>query len=91
MMSNNLALACPTCNYYKSNQYTRSRRRRLGWAGRYSTHRKDRWDEHFEFDRVSLELKGKPAQGSGTGKQLRMNHRMQIEVRTLWAELDLYP
>jgi hypothetical protein len=32
-------------------------------ADRYSIHGKDRWEEHFEFDRASLELRGK------TGKE----------------------
>jgi hypothetical protein len=86
----NLALACPTCNYYKSNHLLGLEED--GAAGRpLFNPRQDRWHEHFDFDRRTLELRGKTAQGRGTVKRLRMNDRMQIEARTLWVELDLYP
>jgi hypothetical protein len=86
----NLALACPTCNYSKSNHLLGLDEE--GLAGRpLFNPRKDRWEEHFEFDRASLELKGKTAQGKGTVKRLRMNDRMQIEARRHWLELELYP
>jgi 5-methylcytosine-specific restriction endonuclease McrA len=86
----NLALACPTCNYYKSNHLLGKDEE--GSPGRpLFNPRKDRWDEHFEFNRATLQLKGKTVQGSGTVKRLRMNDHMQIEARALWVELDLYP
>ena len=86
----NLALACPACNYSKSNHLLGLDEE--GLAGRpLFNPRKDRWEEHFEFDRTSLELRGKTAQGKGTVKRLRMNDRMQIEARRHWLELELYP
>jgi hypothetical protein len=53
--------------------------------------RKDRWDEHFEFDSATLHLKGKTAQGKGTINRLRMNYPLQIEARRLWVGLEIYP
>jgi len=86
----NLALACPTCNYYKSNHLLGLDAESLASRPLFNP-RKDRWDQHFEFDRVSLRLKGKTAAGSGTVNRLRMNDPLQIEARAVWMELDLYP
>ena len=86
----NLALACPTCNYYKSNHLLGIDED--GAAGRpLFNPRKDRWDEHFEFDSATLQLKGRTAEGRGTINRLRMNHAVQIEARRLWVELGIYP
>ena len=86
----NLALACPTWNYYKSNHLLGLDE--SGVAGRpLFNPRKDRWHEHFEFDSATFRLNGKTAQGKGTINRLRMNHDIQIEARRLWVELGLYP
>jgi HNH endonuclease len=86
----NLALACPTCNYYKSNHLLGLDEEGLA-SRRLFNPRKDHWDQHFEFDRVSLRLKGKTAAGSGTVNRLRMNDPLQIEGRAVWVDLDLFP
>ena len=86
----NLALACPTCNYYKSNHLLGLNEEGLAGQPLFNP-RKDQWDENFEFDRAKLKLKGKTAVGKGTINRLRMNDPMQIEARTLWVELGLYP
>ncbi|MBV9275399.1 MAG: HNH endonuclease [Verrucomicrobia bacterium] len=58
----NLALACPTCNYYKSNHLLGLDEE--GVAGRpLFNPRKDRWDEHFEFDLATLPTQGKDGPG----------------------------
>ena len=86
----NLALACPTCNFYKSNHLLGIDEE--GLAGRpLFNPRKDRWQEHFEFDSASLRLKGKTPEASGTINRLRMNQTVQIEARRLWVELEIYP
>jgi HNH endonuclease len=86
----NLALACPTCNYHKSNHLLGADED--GMAGRpLFNPRKDRWHEHFEFDSSTLRLKGKTVTGKGTVNRLRMNNTMQLEARRLWVELELYP
>ena len=86
----NLALACPTCNFYKSNHLLGIDEE--GLAGRpLFNPRKDRWQEHFEFDSASLRLKGKTPEARGTINRLRMNQAVQIEARRLWVELQIYP
>ena len=86
----NLALACPACNYYKSNHLLGIDEE--GLAGRpLFNPRKDRWQEHFEFDSARLRLKGKTPEARGTINRLRMNQAVQIEARRLWVELEIYP
>jgi len=53
--------------------------------------RKDNWDDHFVFDAVTLQLRGKTAVGQGTVNRLRMNDPIQIEARRSWLELGLSP
>ena len=86
----NLALACPTCNFYKSNHLLG--RDEEGTASRpLFNPRKDRWHEHFEFDPATLRLKGKTPEARGTINRLRMNQAIQIEARRHWVELEIYP
>jgi hypothetical protein len=86
----NLALACPTCNYYKSNHLLGLDED--GMAGRpLFNPRKDRWEEHFEFDAAAFHLRGKTPEARGTINRLRMNQAIQIEARRLWMELEIYP
>ena len=86
----NLALACPTCNYYKSNHLLGIDED--GVTGRpLFNPRKDQWHEHFEYDLTTLRLKGKTAQGKGTINRLKMSYPFQIEARRLWVDLGLYP
>ncbi len=86
----NLTLACPACNYHKSNHLLDLDEE--GLAGRpLFNPRKDRWHEHFEFDSATFRLKGKTATRKGTVNRLRINNNMQLEARRLWVELELYP
>ena len=86
----NLALACPTCNFYKSNHLLGMDEE--GTASRpLFNPRKDRWHEHFEFDPATFLLKGKTPEARGTINRLRMNHSVHIEARRLWVELESRP
>ena len=86
----NLALACPTCNYHKSNHLLGIDED--GVAGRpLFNPRKDQWHEHFEFGSATPRLNGKTAEGRGTINRLRMNQPFQIEARRLWVQLGIYP
>ena len=86
----NLALACPTCNYHKSAHVLGTDDGGLD-DGRLFNPRPDHWDNHFVFDPVTLQLRGRTAEGQGTVNRLRMNDAIQIEARRHWVELDLYP
>ena len=86
----NLALACPMCNYHKSAHVLGVDDGGLD-DGRLFNPRPDDWDNHFVFDSVTLQLRGRTAEGRGTVNRLRMNDAIQIEARRHWVELDLYP
>jgi len=86
----NLALACPTCNYHKSNHLLGMDEESAASRPLFNP-RKDRWHEHFELDSATLRLKGKTAEGKGTINRLRMNQAVQVEARRLWVELEIYP
>jgi hypothetical protein len=86
----NLALACPTCNYHKSNHLFGLDEQGFDDRPLFNP-RRDRWDDHFEFDPATLQLRGKTAEGRGTIKRLLMNDTVQIEARRHWVELALYP
>jgi HNH endonuclease len=76
----NLALACPMCNYYKSAHVLGVDDRGLD-DGRLFNPRQDHWDKHFVFDPVTLQVRGRTAEGQGTVNRLRMNDAIQIEAR----------
>jgi hypothetical protein len=86
----NLALACPTCNYNKSDHLFGVDDQGFDDRPLFNP-RKDRWDDHFEFDVVTLHLRGKTPEGRGTVNRLRMNDEIQIQARRHWIELALYP
>lgn len=86
----NLALACPMCNSHKSNHI-------LGIDdqgsddGQLFHPRIDRWEEHFDFDSETFEIRWKTKKGQGTVNRLRMNDALQIEARKHWVDLGHYP
>ena len=86
----NLALACESCNLYKSDTTT-------GWdeaEGRDAPlfhPRRDRWDEHFRFDAATGTLQGMTVAGRATVARLKMNSPFQLRARQHWAQLGLYP
>jgi hypothetical protein len=85
----NLPLACPTCNAYKSNYV-------LGMDDEGIENplfhpRRDRWDDHFEFDAATYQVRGKTTKGRSTVNRLWLNAAMQVLGRKYWVELELYP
>lgn len=86
----NLALACESCNLYKSHateawDETEARQVPLFHP------RRDLWEEHFVFDAEAGEIRGISSTGRATVERLRMNSGFQIRARRHWARLDLYP
>lgn len=86
----NLALACESCNSFKSN-FT------VGWDElekrevRLFHPRLDTWSQHFTFDAVSAEITGLTATGRVTASRLKMNSAFQVRARRQWVLLGLYP
>jgi hypothetical protein len=80
----NLALACRSCNIFKSNYLT-------GINERLFNPRQDVWDEHFSVDLQTLEIIGITEIGRGTISRLRLNSNIQLSARQLWFRLELFP
>jgi hypothetical protein len=53
--------------------------------------RTDDWDTHFELDSTLTEIRGKTSRGRATVDRLRMNDSSQVEARTLWLEIQVWP
>jgi HNH endonuclease len=88
--SNNLALACESCNLFKSNAI-------VGWdeetsqESRLFNPRNDDWDIHFRFDEATMQIEGLTPIGRATIGRLRMNSDFQRRARQHWTQLNLYP
>ncbi len=86
----NLALACESCNLYKSDAM-------FGQDGdesrdvRLFNPRRDRWDDHFRLENEAGILHGLTRVGRATVTRLRMNSDFQVRARQHWVTLGLYP
>jgi HNH endonuclease len=86
-----LALACPTCNYFKSNHLLGIDEEGSWRVGRYSIHGGTSGTNISSSILRPSNSKGKTNTGKGTVNRLRMNNSIQLEARRLWVELELYP
>jgi hypothetical protein len=86
----NLALACGSCNRYKSHF-------RTGYDVEEETTtalfdpRRSVWADHFAFDPETFQLTGRTATGRAIITRLHMNSDFQIRARRLWSQSGLYP
>jgi hypothetical protein len=86
----NLALACRSCNIYKSayssgfDEVTRAEVRLFNPRG-------DAWDEHFEVDTGTVVIRGRTAIGRATIMRLKINSQAQLLARLQWMRLRLFP
>lgn len=85
----NLALTCPHCNAHKWTAVTEVDPD-TGQPVRLFHPRQDVWDEHFAWA-VGGEIAARTAVVRATVTALRMNDPDMIELRTLLAELGLFP
>lgn len=89
--TDNLALACPHCNAHKWTA-VEATDPDTGEACRLFHPRQDRWDDHFEWSSVRPgELVGRTPVGRVTTAGLRINDPGMVSLRSLLAELGLFP
>jgi hypothetical protein len=84
----NLALACRSCNVFKSDCV--ERQVTTGLSVPLFHPRSDTWSAHFDVAE-SGEVTGKSHVGQATVEQLRMNSAAQVAARLHWIQLGLYP
>jgi hypothetical protein len=86
----NLALACRSCNLYKS-VHVSVTDDVTGKEARLFDPRREAWSDHFEADAVTGEIVPRTASGRVTVTVLRLNGPLQIEARRQWMRLGLFP
>jgi len=88
--SDNRALACRSCNLFKSDQLS-------GFDEvsqlevRLFHPRRDRWEEHFAVDTDGATILGLTPIARVTIELLRLNADSQVHARKSWARLGLFP
>jgi len=85
----NLALACRSCNVFKSD-FIEAIDPHTQTTVRLFSPRVDRWNEHFRSLRNG-EIEGRTEIGRATVALLRMNTPVQINARLSWMRLEVYP
>jgi hypothetical protein len=86
----NYALCCSTCNGHKADFVT-GIDPESGRKIALFNPRRDRWGRYFRFAPASLRVIGITSKGRATVARLLMNEPKQIEARSLWVEIGLYP
>jgi hypothetical protein len=86
----NLAWSCLECNKNKGSDIA-SNDPLTGDITRLFNPRTQNWDDHFQLNLISAEIRGISAEGRVTVFLLKMNSKEQIEYRRLSIEMDVYP
>jgi len=86
----NLWLACPFCNTFKSSQThgtdPQTKRKVLLFNPRTQI-----WKSHFQFHSDGATIIGKTAVGRATVKALKINNELALETRKHWVGVGWYP
>jgi len=86
----NHALACRSCNLYKSDHVLGMDETTQSEVRLYNP-RLDTWAEHFEADAKTGELRPLTSIGRVTVALLQLNGVSQLEARRHWMRLGLFP
>ncbi|MCX6368941.1 MAG: HNH endonuclease [Armatimonadetes bacterium] len=86
----NLALACRACNSFKS-YFWSAADPETGTVVPLFHPRQDIWAEHFRFDPTSYQIQGITPIGRATVERLLLNADYQLEARSRWFLLDIFP
>ncbi len=86
----NLALACESCNLYKSD-FVDGIDSNTNLEVMLFNPRVDGWKVHFEFRLTTGELVGITPTGRATIKRLNFNSDFHIRARKHWARISVYP
>ena len=86
--ADNLALACRSCNLYKS-AHVRSVDELTQREVSLFHPRRDVWQEHFSLSESTGEIEGLTGVGRATVSRLRVNSAAQVAARRQWLLLGL--
>ena len=85
----NLCLACPACNRFKSNRT--HGRNDVEVESRLFHPQQDAWFDHFDWSVSGTVIVGLSNIGQATINTLRMNRSQLVEVRALWVDAGCHP
>jgi HNH endonuclease len=88
--ASNLALACSSCNLAKGVR-TEAVDPVSGSSTPLFNPRRQRWSEHFAWERETYRLVGTSAVGRATVVALDLNAPLRLEARAAWWELGWLP
>jgi HNH endonuclease len=86
----NLWLACPMCNSYKSDRITATDPE-TGVVAPIFNPRQEQWNHHFAWVEDGAIIQGKTAVGRATVTALQMNHPDVVAARQLWVAVGWHP
>jgi HNH endonuclease len=86
----NCALACRSCNLFKSN-HLEGYDEITASNFRLFHPREERWHEHFGVDKHSGSIIGLTSVARATLSALQMNRTNQLAARLQWIRIGLYP
>lgn len=86
----NLCLACPTCNRYKSSRQTAPDPLTNEPVALFHPHHQQ-WAAHFAWNAEATELIGLTAIGRATIETLKINRPQMVRVRRMWVVLGEHP
>ena len=88
--SNNLALACRSCNAFKAVREIGTDSETQASVSLFHP-RSDGWEDHFAIDPETLTVLGKTPTGRAAVITLQMNSSAQLLARQQWRRLELFP
>ncbi|MCB9079497.1 MAG: HNH endonuclease [Anaerolineaceae bacterium] len=86
----NLCLACPTCNRFKSNRQTAVDPLDQETVPLFHP-QQQRWQDHFVWNEAATEIVGLTPVGRATVAALKMNRLQLVRVRRMWVKMDEHP
>ena len=86
----NLCLACPMCNRYKSDSEV-GIDPLTGTESPLFHPQQDDWPDHFRWNEDATEIIGVTAKGRATVAALKMNRAAVVRVRRMWVTLGEHP
>jgi hypothetical protein len=86
----NLCLACPTCNRYKSTREEVTDPETQAKAPLFHP-QQERWQDHFSWSDDATEVIPLTATGRGTVVALRMNRPQLTRLRRMWVKMGEHP
>lgn len=84
----NLCLSCPTCNRCKSARLY-APDPETGRTARLFHPKRDRWEEHFAWDKSVTRIFGLTPTGRATAAALRFNREVMVALRRYWRALGV--